>query len=93
MCLKVTPSRKVPQTPAPATSKWGQNREERAALLRNKRKTEQFQRRASWRRAGPSPARGRRQGGGERSKLGPRDGIPTKRQTGLQFLTKDFLRF
>ena len=33
-CLKATPSRKVPQTPAPATSKWGRNGEERAALLR-----------------------------------------------------------
>ena len=34
MCLKATPSRKAPQTPAPTTSKWGQNREEWAALLR-----------------------------------------------------------
>ena len=34
MCLKATPSRKVPQTPAPAASKWGQNGEEPAALLR-----------------------------------------------------------
>ena len=34
MCLKVTPSRKVLQMPAPATSKWGRNGEERAALLR-----------------------------------------------------------
>ena len=32
-------------------------------------------------------------GGGERGKLGPRDGTPTNLQTGLQFLTKDFLRF
>ena len=32
--LKATPSRNVPQTPAPATSKWGQNGEEPAALLR-----------------------------------------------------------
>ena len=32
--LKATPSRKVPQAPAPATSKWGQNGEEPAALLR-----------------------------------------------------------
>ena len=29
-----TPSRKVPQTPASATSKWGPNGEEQAALLR-----------------------------------------------------------
>ena len=34
MCLKATPSRKVPQTPAPATNKWRRNVEERAALLR-----------------------------------------------------------
>ena len=34
MCLKATPSRKVLQTPAPATSKRGRNGEERAALLR-----------------------------------------------------------
>ena len=30
------------------TSKWGLNGEERVALLRNKGRTEQFQRRASW---------------------------------------------
>ena len=29
-----TPTSKVPQTPASATSKWGPNGEERAALLR-----------------------------------------------------------
>ena len=34
MCLKATPSRKVPQMPASTTSKWGQKGEERAALLR-----------------------------------------------------------
>ena len=33
-CLKATPSRKVPQMPAPATSKRGRNGEERAAFLR-----------------------------------------------------------
>ena len=33
-CLKATPSRKVPQTPASATSKWGRNGEERATFLR-----------------------------------------------------------
>ena len=36
MCLKAAPSRKVPQTPASATSKSGQNGEERVALLRVK---------------------------------------------------------
>ena len=34
MCLKATPSRKVPQMPASATSKWGRNGEEPVALLR-----------------------------------------------------------
>ena len=34
MCLKATPSRKVPQTPAPTTSKRGRNGEEQAAFLR-----------------------------------------------------------
>ena len=34
MCLIATPSRKIPQTPASMTSKWGRNREEQAALLR-----------------------------------------------------------
>ena len=34
MCLKATPSRKVPQMPTHATSKWGRNREEWASLLR-----------------------------------------------------------
>ena len=63
------------------------------ARSQNKGRTEQFQRRASWLRTGPFPAGGRRQGGGERGKLGPRDGIPTKLQTGFQSLTKDFLRF
>ena len=69
------------------------NRPEHTAGRSQNKGTEQFQRRASWRRTGPSPARGRRQGGGEGCKLGPRDGTPTKLQTGLQFLTKDFLRF
>ena len=34
MCLKATPSRKVSQMPASATSKWGLNGEEWVALLR-----------------------------------------------------------
>ena len=34
MCLEATPSRKVPETPVPATSTWGRNGEERVALLR-----------------------------------------------------------
>ena len=41
----------------------------------------------------PIPAGDRRQVGGERGKLGPRDGTPYQTAKGLQFLTKDFLRF
>ena len=57
--------KKVHQTHASATSKWGLNGEERAALFRNKGRTEQFQRRANWQWASPDPARGRRQGEGK----------------------------
>ena len=45
---------------------------------------------------GCSPAQprgGRRHGGGERGRLGPKDRSPTALQTGLQFLTKALLRF
>ena len=41
----------------------------------------------------PIRARGRRQRGGERGKLGRRDGTPYQTAKGLQFLTKDYLRF
>ena len=64
-----------------------------ASRSQNKGRTEQFQRRASRQWTSPSPAGGRRQGGGERGKLGPSDSTPNKLQTGFQFLTKDFLRF
>ena len=47
-------------------------------MLRNKGRTERSQRRLGRWWTGPSPAGGRRQGGGERSKLGPRNGTPTK---------------
>ena len=40
MCLKATPSRKVPQKPAPATNKWGLNGEEWTALLRVRNRPE-----------------------------------------------------
>ena len=43
--------------------------------------------------AGPSPTRGRKQEGGERGKLGPRDGIPYQTANSFQSLTKDFQRF
>ena len=69
------------------------NQPEHNASRSQNKATEQFQRRASWRWTGPSPAGGTGLGGGERGKLSPRDGIPTKLQTGSQFLTKDFVRF
>ena len=63
-------------------------------MLRNKRKIERFQRRASQWRTSPSPARGRRQGGGERGKLGPRGGIPYQTANTLPVSNLgDFLRF
>ena len=46
--------------------------------------------------AGCGPAQPRRRqkaGGGERGRLGPKDRSPHPLQTGLQFLTKDLLRF
>ena len=67
--------------------------EHTAGPFTEKGRTEQFQRRASLQRTGPYPAGDRRQGGGKRGKLCPRDSIPTKQPTGSQFLTKDFLRF
>ena len=64
------------------------------ASSQNKGRTEQSQRRASQLQTGPSPAGGRRQGGGERSKLlAPETASPNKLKTGFQLLTKDFLRF
>ena len=39
------------------------------------------------------PRRRQEAGGGERGRLGPRTVAPTALQTGLQFLTKDLLRF
>ena len=44
-------------------------------------------------RPAPPEAGGRRQGGGERGRLGPRTASPTALQAGLQFRTKDLLRF
>ena len=41
------------------------------ALSQNKRKTEQFQRRASWLQTGPSPAGGRRGAEGKGANLAP----------------------
>ena len=56
-----------------------------------------YQRRASWLRAGPSPARHSGQAGASQSRKGansaPERASPTKLRTGFQFLTKDFLRF
>ena len=109
--LKATPSRKLPQTPTSTNSKWGRNREKRAALLRvrtgpdcpedNRREllwvtnlncgrarthcrpfAEQRVRaspeESSQAEDRPSPAGGRRQGGGERDRLGPKDRSPCR---------------
>ena len=62
-------------------------------MLRNKRKIERFQRRASQWRTSPSPARGRRQGGWERGKLGPRDGTPNQTANRPPVSNQNFLRF
>ena len=56
-------------------------------------KTERSQRRASWLRTSPSPARGRRQGEGERGKLSPRDGIPYQMANRLPASNQRLLRF
>ena len=55
--------------------------------------SEQVQRRARWLWTGPAPleAGGRREGKG--ANLAPKMASPTTLQTGLQFLTKDLLRF
>ena len=50
--------------------------EHTAGRSQNKGRTEQFPGRASQLQTGPSPTGGRRQGGGERGKLGLRDGTP-----------------
>ena len=86
---KSNSQQKVPQTPASATSKWGLNGEEREALLRNKRLSNSREE-----LAGCGPAHPPQEaGGGETGKLAPETASLTKLQTGLQFLTKDFLRF
>ena len=72
-CLKVTPSRKLPQTLASTTSKWRLTGEERA------QRPEQYHRRASQLQTGPSTSRGSGDGcqpEPERGKLHLREGIP-----------------
>ena len=48
---------------------------------------------ASWLRIGPSPLEAGGRGEGKGANSAPEVASPTKLQTGLQFLTKDFLRF
>ena len=64
-------------------NRWKALTEHTATLSQNKGRTEQFQRRAGQRQTGPSPSGGRRQGGGERGKRGPRDGIPYQTENRL----------
>ena len=62
-------------------------------MLRNKRKTEQVQSRASQQRpAHPLPETGGR-GEEKGANSAPETAPPTKLQTGFQFLIKAFLRF
>ena len=68
------------------------NRPEHTAGRSQNKGTEQVQSRARRLRTGPAPRR-QEAGGGERGRLGPKDRSPTALQTGLQFLTKDFLGF
>ena len=69
------------------------NRPEHIAGCSQNKVTEQVQRRARRLRNGPAPP----ETGGRRERKGagsaPRTASPTTLQAGLQFLTKDFLRF
>ena len=57
-------------------NRWKAPTEHTVTPSQNKGRTEQFQRRTGQGWTGPSPTGNRRQGGGERGKHGPRDGIP-----------------
>ena len=55
--------------------------------------TKQLQRRASWLQTGPSLLEAGGRGERKEANSAPETASPTTLQTGLQFLTKDFLRF
>ena len=63
------------------------------AHSQNKGRTERSQRRASQLRPGPSPLEAGGRGEGKRANSAPEAAFPTKLQTGIQFLAKDFLKF
>ena len=69
------------------------NRPEHTAGLSQNKGSEQLQRTASWWRTGPSPPVAGGRGEGKGANSAPKMASPTTLQPGLQFLTKDFLRF
>ena len=69
------------------------NRPKHTAGHSQNKGTEQFHRRASRRQTGPSPPEAGGRGAGKGANSAPETAPPTTLQTGLQFLTKDFLRF
>ena len=69
------------------------NRPEHTAGHSQNKGTEQVQRRARRLQNGPAPLETGGSGEGKGAGSAPRTASPTTLQTGLQFLTKDFLRF
>ena len=69
------------------------NQPEHTASHSQNKGTEQVQRRASLLQTGPSPPEVGGSGEGKGANSAPEMAPPTALQTGLQFLTKDFLRF
>ena len=69
------------------------NQPEHTAGHSKNKGTEQFQRRARRLLTGPSPREAEGSGEEKGANSAPEMAPPTKLQTGLQFLTKDFLRF
>ena len=69
------------------------NWSEYTASRSQKKRTEKLQRSASLRWTGPSPSEAGGRGEGKGANSAPEMASPTTLQTGLQFLSKDFLRF
>ena len=69
------------------------NQPEHTAGRSQNKGTEQVQRRARRLRTSPAPPEAGGRGEGKGANSAPEVASPTKLQTGLQFLTKDFLRF
>ena len=69
------------------------NRPEHTAGRSQSKGSEQVQRRARWLWTSPAPPEAGGRGEGKEANSAPKMASPTTLQTGLQFLTKDFLRF